>query len=350
MIPNLISQGQNSSVGDFFSLDISQVLDAVETAVDRSHELPTGLCYALNSLENRVYEIELEELHSGQTRRVVAKFYRPGRWGQETILDEHRLLSALTQAEVPVCAPLSLNDGSTLGQTAGGIFYALFPKVGGRAVEELDLAGYKQLGRLLGRIHSVSAGLDLSQRPVLSPATYGRRCLQAIVEHGGMAPGTQARYQAVAEQIIALAEPLWGAQPHFVVHADCHRGNLLHGSSGWFFLDFDDAAQAPPVQDFWLLLPARHADCPRELEAMLTGYERFYSFDHSSLTLIEPLRALRYIRYAAWVATRWADPAFQRAFPQWGTDNYWQGQLVDLHEQLAEIENANALHSAGQAI
>ena len=130
-----------------------------------------------------------------------------------------------------------------------------------------------------------------------------------------------------------------------MVHGDCHRGNLLAGRDGWFFLDFDDSGVAPAVQDVWLLLPARRDDCPRELEAMLTGYERFREFDHGSLRLVEVLRALRYVRYAAWVAARWEDPAFKKAFPQWGTDNYWQEQLMDLHEQLALLEREDGLTS-----
>ncbi|MBW2264520.1 MAG: serine/threonine protein kinase [Deltaproteobacteria bacterium] len=316
-------------VGLFFSLTPERVLDAVE----EQGGLTTGLCYALNSLENRVYEVEIED-----SSRIVGKFYRPDRWSRETILDEHALLAALHEAEIPVCPPLPFSDGSTLHRTQEGIFFALFPRTGGRAVEELDTSGYTQLGRLIGRIHNVSASLSLPHRHEISPRTYGRQCLDTILERTTITEGLKVRYVDAVERLIDIGTRRFEGKETFVVHGDCHRGNLLSGPGGWFFLDFDDSGTSPPVQDIWLLLPARRADCPREIEAMIEGYEEFRSFDHSSLALIEVLRALRYVRYAAWVAARWDDPAFPRAFPQWGTENYWQGQLVDLHEQLAILE------------
>lgn len=312
-------------VGSFFSLTPEHVLAAVEQA-----GMPTtGLCYALNSLENRVYEVELED-----ERRVVAKFYRPQRWSRETILGEHHLLSALAAAEIPVCAPEPFPDGQTLHPAADGIFFALFPKVGGRSPDELTLDEHEELGRLLGRIHNVSANLTGHARPALSPDTYGRQSLKTILARTRMPDGLRHRYADAVERVVVCAEARFKGVEPFLTHSDCHRGNLLRGSRGFFFLDFDDAAVGPAVQDFWLLLPARPSDCPRELEAMLKGYETFRDFPRRSLALIEPLRALRYIRYAGWVAARWEDPAFKRAFPHWGTDNYWEAQLADLLEQL----------------
>ncbi len=322
-------------VGHFFSLTPERVLDAVEQLGSRT----TGLCWALNSLENRVYEVEVD---GGQ--RLVGKFYRPDRWSEATILDEHRLLAALTEAEIPVCAPLPFADGRTLHTTDEGIYFALFPRTGGRAVEELDLAGHEQLGRLIARIHNVSASLGLYHRPEISWRTYGTKSLETILARTAMADGIRARYVDAAEKLIAVAEQRFAGVPTFVVHGDCHRGNLLAGSQGWFFLDFDDSGTGPAVQDLWLLLPARRADCPQELEAMLKGYEEFRSFDHSSLRLIEVLRGLRYMRYAAWVATRWEDPSFVRAFPGWGTDGYWQGQMADIHEQLVVLDQEDDIH------
>ena len=316
-------------VGQFFSLTPDRVLDAVE----EQGGVTTGLCYALNSLENRVYEVELED-----GSRIVGKFYRPDRWSRETILDEHRLLGALHEAEIPVCPPLPFSDGSTLHDTGEGIFFALFPRTGGRAVEELDRSGYEQLGRLIARIHNVSASLSLPHRPEISPRTYGRQCLETILERTEITEGLRARYVDAVERVIDIGTRRYEGRETFVVHGDCHRGNLLSGPQGWFFLDFDDSGTSPPVQDIWLLLPARRADCRAEIEAMLAGYREFRPFDESTLELIEVMRALRYVRYAAWVAARWDDPAFQRAFPQWGTEGYWQGQLLDLHEQLAILE------------
>jgi Ser/Thr protein kinase RdoA (MazF antagonist) len=315
----------------FFTLTPERVLDAVE----RSGGTTTGLCYPLNSLENRVYEVELDD-----RSRVVGKFYRPGRWSEETIRDEHRVLQALAEAEIPVCAPLPFADGDTLHTTADGIFFALFPRTGGRIPDELVDDEFVQLGRLLARIHNVTTSLGIRHRPVLSPRTYGTECLQMILERSAMPAGLAQRYASAVERVVAIATDRLAGVELVMAHADCHRGNLLRGRAGWFFLDFDDMATAPAVQDLWLLLPGRAAECARELDLMLEGYEQFRPFDRRSLPLIEALRALRYVRYAAWIASRWDDPAFPRAFPDVGTERYWQAQLADLHDQLALLHES----------
>jgi Ser/Thr protein kinase RdoA (MazF antagonist) len=312
----------------FFSLTPERVLDAVE----RAGQATTGLCYALNSLENRVYEVELDD-----RQRLVAKFYRPGRWSRDTILDEHLLLAALRDDEVPVCAPLPLPSGSTLEATPEGILFALFPRVGGRAVDELDAEAMRRMGRLLARIHNTAARLELRHRPTLSPATYGEQSLGLVLQRGGIEGALAARYEQTARAFIELARLRFDGVPTSVVHADCHRGNLLAGRDGWFFLDFDDCARAPAVQDFWLLLPARVPDCRDEVEALLEGYAEFREFPVDSLGLIEVLRGLRYLRYAGWIASRRDDPAFARAFADYGSERYWQGQLTDLAEQLERV-------------
>jgi Ser/Thr protein kinase RdoA (MazF antagonist) len=313
----------------FFTLTPERVLDAVE----RSGHATTGLCYPLNSLENRVYEVELDD-----RSRVVGKFYRPGRWEEQTIRDEHRVLAALREAEIPVCAPLVLGD-ETLHTTADGIFFALFPRTGGRIPDELVGDEFAQLGRLLARIHNVTASLELRHRPVLSPRTYGTECLQMILDRTDMPPGLRHRYQDAVERLVGVADRRFAGVESVVVHADCHRGNLLRGNTGWFFLDFDDMASAPPVQDLWLLLPGRARECRAEIDQLLEGYEQFRDFDRRTLSLIEVLRALRYVRYAAWIARRWDDPAFPRAFPDFGTERYWEAQVSDLHEQLALLDD-----------
>lgn len=321
---------------NFFTLTPERVLTAVERAGQRT----TGLCYALNSLENRVYEVELED-----RTRLVGKFYRPSRWSQEAIEDEHRLLLALEADEIPVCPPVTI-DGQTLHRTEDGIFYALFPKVGGRSPDELDLEGFEQLGRLLARIHNVAASLSITHRPAISPATYGSESLQTILKRTDMSLGVRQRYIDAVEALVVQADLRLADLETLPLHGDCHRGNLLLGSEGWFFLDFDDMGIGPAVQDLWLLLPARADGCPQELDAMLQGYEQFRDFPRHSLRGIEALRGLRYVRYAAWVARRWDDPAFQRAFPDWGTDRYWEGQVADLSEQLLHLskEDTTGLH------
>lgn len=317
-------------LSDFFSLTPDAVLEATETMGERT----TGLCYPLGSLENRVYELELE---SGE--RVVAKFYRPGRWSQATILDEHRLLQALVVNEIPVCAPRPFPDGSTLAQTPSGIFYTVFPRTGGRSPDELTLAEYAQLGRLLGRIHSVASSLTLEHRPVLSVETYGTDALAAIESSGLLPDSCRPKLQDAVSRLVDVCTPMFEHTKMLPVHADCHRGNLLRGRDGFFFLDFDDMARGPAVQDMWLLLPSRPADCPQEFEAMVTGYQAFYAFDVREARLVEPLRALRYLRYAAWIARRYDDPSFTRVFADFGQEIYWQRLQNDLYEQLALIEN-----------
>jgi Ser/Thr protein kinase RdoA (MazF antagonist) len=314
---------------DFFSLTPERVLDAVE----QSGHGTTGLCYALNSLENRVYEVELEG-----GRRLVAKFYRPGRWSREAILDEHTLLAALVEAEIPVCAPDPFPDGSTLKSTPEGILFTLFPRVGGRSPDELVAADHLELGRLLGRIHNVTASLKLSHRPVIGPDMYGGDSLALILDKAAMSPVVRKSFADVAGQLIEAGRRMWQGVPTFVVHGDCHRANLLRARERWMFLDFDDCGRAPAVQDMWLLLPAPVAGCPAEVEALLEGYEQFRRFEHGTLRLVEVLRGLRYLRYAAWILARREDPSFTRAFPSFGTEVYWEGQLGDLREQLGRVQ------------
>jgi Ser/Thr protein kinase RdoA (MazF antagonist) len=314
----------------FFGLTFDRVLAAVEQAGSRT----TGLCYALNSLENRVYDIELED-----GRRLIAKFYRPGRWSRETILDEHRLLLALADDEVPVAAPEPFPDGDTLHSSDEGIFFALFPRVGGRAPDELTPQELEQLGRLVGRIHNLGARLQLTHRPLLTPATYGREALALVLSRALLSPSVERRYRDAAEALITHAERLYAGVPLSPIHADFHRGNVLRGREGFVVLDFDDMACGPAAQDLWLVLPSRPRDCPEEVLAIVRGYEQFRAFDAGSLRLVEALRGLRYLRYAGWIQSRADDPAFKAAFPQFGTETYWEGQTADLYEQVRALES-----------
>jgi Ser/Thr protein kinase RdoA (MazF antagonist) len=307
--------------------------DRILSAADETGVRATGRTWSLAALENRVYEVERED-----GSRVVVKFYRPGRHPTAAILDEHRLLAALAEEEVPVVAPLALSGGETLRIEDDGHRFAVFPKAPGRSPQELSVDEYDRIGRLLARLHNVSASLDLPARPVLSPATYGTACIERTLVLATQPPGTRSRYEDAARRLVVLAEGLFGETPTFVVHADCHRGNVLSGAGGFFFLDFDDAARAPAVQDLWLLLPGRAADCPAEVDAWIEGYEIFRPFDERSLALIEALRGLRYLRYAAWIAERYGDPAFKAAFPQFGTGTYWEGLVGDLYEEIRKLE------------
>ncbi len=326
----------------FFELIPERVLDAVETAGIRC----TGRCQALNSFENRVYDVEIEAddeekpTVSGANHRVV-KFYRPGRWTREQILEEHAFLGDLAAEEIPAVAPLKFPDGSTLRTLASGIHYCLFPKVGGRAPDELDDDGFRRVGRLLARIHQVGRRGEAKHRIRLTPETYGIANLEYLIERKLIPDEFRARYETAAREICAITKPWFAETRCQRVHGDCHLGNLLFrndrgmgGQTAASFVDFDDMLVAPPVQDLWLLLPGRDR---QKLEVLLEGYDEIGDFDRTSLRLIEPLRALRFIHYTGWVARRWDDPAFPEAFPQFGTYRYWKDETEDLERQWHRI-------------
>ena len=331
----------------FFSLTPERVLAAVEGAGFQA----TGRCSALNSFENRVYDVELEPEsvpspadggtpHRSYYSRVV-KFYRPGRWSREQLLEEHEFLHDLQEDEIPVIAPIQFDDGTTLRQIPdSGIYYALFPKVGGRAPDELTEEQLRQIGRLIGRIHGVGARRPAPHRIELSPLTYGRQNLQYLLEQRWIPPEFESRYRNAVERICGRIEPWFEKVQVQRIHGDCHLGNLLFSQEGPVFLDFDDMVRGPAVQDLWLLLPNRGGGNQRELESLFEGYEEMRSFHRSQLKLIEPLRALRFVHYTAWLARRWEDPAFPPAFPQFNSHRYWNDETADLEQQLRLIEDA----------
>ena len=339
----------NSGWGDdqtryFFELTPERVLEAVESAGFQC----TGRCIALNSFENRVYDVELEtedgkKPENPSANRRVVKFYRPGRWTREQIFEEHQFIADLVAAEVPAIAPLQFPDGETLKQTATGIWYTLFPKVGGRAPDELKPEQLEWIGRLLGRMHNVGSAQPAPHRVTLNPAVYGLGNLQFLISEGFIPLEFQTRYKNVVEKICETVTPWFEATPMIRVHGDCHLGNLLMGYVGGapspFFLDFDDMVNAPAVQDLWLILPGRPTDfeSKQQLESLLEGYSEMRVFDRATLKLIEPLRALRFVHYTSWIARRWKDPAFPLAFPHFGSHQYWSDETDDLERQLSLI-------------
>jgi Ser/Thr protein kinase RdoA (MazF antagonist) len=302
--------------------------DEVYHAVEDGGRRCTGRFLILNSYENRVYELELDD-----GTRVVGKFYRPGRWSREAIREEHAFLRELAAVEVPVAAPLEVAPGETIGEV-DGILFALYSRVAGRAPEEFSDDDVKDVGRLLARIHNVGAGRDATTRPPLTPATYGRENLEFLLAAGHVAPELRAAYEALLERI----EPIFRGVPAHRIHGDCHLGNLVRTRTGLTFLDFDDMRIGPAAQDVWMLVPSADADGARQRGLLLDAYRAVRPFDDQWLRLVEPLRALRYIHYAAWIARRLDDPSFQRTFAHFGTIQYWQGQVQDLREQIARID------------
>ena len=309
----------------FFSLTPDRVLDAVEVGGLRC----AGRCLPLRAFENRVYEVELED-----ERRLVVKFYRPGRWSRETILDEHAFLADLAAAEVPAVAPLDLGTGSTLGEIEG-ILYAAFPKVRGRTLDELDAEGRRRIGRAIGRLHAVGASREAPHRPRLDVNRYIREPVDVVLAGKFIPEGLAPRYREVALRIAdAVAAPLAAARVQRV-HGDLHWGNILWASDGPILVDFDDCLVGPPVQDLWLLARGGSEDARKERLDLLEGYELFREFDRSTLSLCEALRAMRIVYMSGWIARRWDDPSFPQAFPMFRNHNYWNQEYEELL-QIAE--------------
>ena len=311
----------------FLSLTPERVLAAVETG--GLHCNPVS--YPLNSFENRVYEVELKD-----RTRVVAKFYRPGRWTEEQILEEHQFLADLAADEVPVCTMREFPGGGTLRQI-DNIYYCLSDRRGGRAPDELDDATVRRLGMLVGRLHNAGARREAPHRLHMTADHYIRDNVDWLADHGTLPAHLRDRYFDTAFTIADILDKQLDGVPVHRIHGDLHLGNLLFRDGLLNVLDFDDMAIGPAVQDLWLALPGRDRWALRQRDLFLEGYEQLREFDRSTLRLIETLRGLRLVHYAAWLARRWHDPAFPAAWPQFGTVDYWERETTDLVEQLAVI-------------
>jgi len=306
------------------------VLDALEGAGLRGD----GRLLALNSYENRVYQVWLEDGSS-----VVAKFYRPGRWSDAQILEEHAFVHELAEHEIPAVAPLVL-EGKTLSAHAGFRF-AVFPRRGGRTPELDRRDTLEWIGRFIGRIHAVGATRPFAARPVLDAESFGTEPRDWLLGHGFVPPDLLQAWQSAADlalQGVARCYGRAGAVRALRLHGDCHAGNVLWTDQGPHFVDFDDARTGPAVQDLWMLLSGERAEMTRQLGDVLAGYEQFREFDPRELHLVEALRTLRLIHYAAWIARRWDDPAFPAAFPWFNTQRYWQDRILELREQIALMD------------
>jgi Ser/Thr protein kinase RdoA (MazF antagonist) len=306
------------------------VLDALDTVGVRGD----GRLLALNSYENRVYQVWREDGPA-----VVAKFYRPARWSDEQILEEHAFLAELAEAEVPAVPPLRAHD-TTLHEHAGFRF-AVFARHGGRAPELDDRMTLTRLGLYIGRIHAVGARARFVQRPALSAQEFGDDAKDYLLRHDFVPPDLRAAYVAVVAQALEAVHAAWrraGDVATLRLHGDCHGGNVLWTDAGPHFVDFDDARTGPAVQDLWMLLSGEREAMALQLRAILDGYEQFRLFDPRELALVEALRTLRLIHYAAWLARRWDDPAFPAAFPWFNTQRYWQDRILELREQVAAMQ------------
>ncbi|MGZ3651203.1 MAG: serine/threonine protein kinase [Bdellovibrionota bacterium] len=336
----MATNAPHNQLENFFRLTPDSIFDSVDQIV--AEAMPgyrtTGTALALNSLENRVYDIEIES-ETGAPAHVVAKFYRPTRWTAAQIQEEHDFLFALEEAEIPVVSPWRLDDQS-LFHTPDGILFTLFEKVSGRLRDELDPERLTTLGRYIGRIHNVGEHFPFRHRLRLTPEKWGREPMEFILASGLIDPLYRDRYRHTCEQLIARATEALRGVPAISLHGDCHLGNTLWQQDAPFFLDFDDCMTAPAVQDIWMVVRGRGPHAEKDREYLLEGYSKFRTFDSRTLSLIEPLRALRMIHYSAWIARRWADPSFPKAFPFFATPRYWEEDIQALQEVMALMDDA----------
>jgi Ser/Thr protein kinase RdoA (MazF antagonist) len=314
---------------DFAHLTPEVLLDVIEDATG----IPmTGLTMPLPSYINRVYELQ-----SKAGERLIAKFYRPGRWSREALEDEHRFLADCAQDEIPVVCPLKLSDNSTLGKT-DSTFFALFPKKAGRAFEINNDEDWTRVGALIGRIHLAGERHAPRDRITLHPLKSTRDDLDYIIKGGFVTPEHKSAFTDLTSSIVEAISGLFDGAELIRIHGDCHRGNLLERpGEGLMVIDFDDMMVGPPVHDLWLLLPDHAGHSRREIDLLLTGYEQFRTFDHSSVLLIEPLRFMRIVYFLAWWARQADDFDFRSNHPDWGTDAFWNKEILDLNHQFQVI-------------
>lgn len=314
-----------AAAAPYAQLTPAVVLDAVEAAGFATD----GRLLVLPSYENRVYQVGLD---GGAP--LVAKFYRPERWSDAAIAEEHAFALELAQAELPIVAPL-LIDGASLHRHAG-FRYALYPRRGGRAPELESSEHLGWMGRLLARIHGIGARAAFRERGAIDTATFIGLAARAVLGSGLLPPTIVDGYERCCADLAALIDARLAAVGARALraHGDCHAGNVLWTDAGPHFVDLDDARMAPAVQDLWMLAPT-----PQALDALLDGYAQFRDFDFGELALIEPLRILRQVHWAGWVAARWGDPAFPRAFPQVGEARWWEQHLIDLSEAQDNLQD-----------
>lgn len=314
----------------FAELDPDRILEAVESL----GFVCDGRVLALNSYENRVYRIGREN-----DLPVVAKFYRPERWSDEAIQEEHAFSGELVAADISVVAPL-LIDGQTLHHDEA-LRFALFPMQGGHAPEPGDKETLIHIGRALGRLHSVGASKDFLYREKLAIKNKAEEPVHYLLEAHWLPPALEDNFIALCEQLIDQIENAWRRAGHFEtlrLHGDCHPGNLLWRDDTVHFVDLDDALTGPAMQDLWMLLNGSRETRSQQLGWLLEGYEVFRKFNRAELHLIEALRAMRIIHYHAWIARRWHDPAFPAAFPWFESSRHWEGVITQLQEQLSVMQ------------
>ena len=314
----------------FIALQPHEILGTLEDLGFRCD----GRFLTLNSYENRVYQVGIED-----DRPVVAKFYRPGRWTDEAILEEHEFSRELAELDIPVVAPMEIN-GTTLHHS-GNFRLSISPCRGGRSPDLDDTDLMRQLGRLVARIHLAGETRSFRHRPTLDIDSYGYQSAEFLLAEGFIPAELESVYEGVTDMLLASVEHTFEASRsvrQLRLHGDFHPGNVLVDGSVLHIVDLDDARTGPAIQDLWMFLSGGREEQTPQLEVLLDGYLEFRDFDATELQLVEALRSLRIMHYAAWLARRWADPAFQRAFPWFESRRYWDEHILSLREQIAAIQ------------
>ena len=307
--------------------------EAILQALEHVGLQPNGSLLALNSYENRVYQVGVDEREF-----VVVKFYRPGRWSDAAIQEEHDFAFELAEQEIPIVTPLRFAGQSLLHYA--GFRLAVYPRRGGRWPELDNRDNLEQLGRFIGRIHAVGRSRRFAHRLRLNVQTWGRDAL-AFLQQSELLPNEMRHnFVGAAEQLLDKIEAEFDAvAPESIrIYGDCHPGNILWSDHGPHFVDLDDCCSGPQMQDLWMLLSGTQDDMAQQLLAILAGYETFTTFDYAQVQLVEPLRGLRLIHYCAWLARRWDDPAFPHHFPWFNTPRYWEDQINTFREQIERCD------------
>ena len=309
--------------------------DIMIDAVERALGCPMlGLAAPLPSYINRVYEFETAE-----KQRVIAKFYRPGRWKLDAIEAEHRFVADCAADDIPVIAPLVLPSGKTLAETDDGIIFTVFPKRFGREVEINDDDAWRRIGMVIARMHLAGARAEAPERMLLDPRATTTEQMRYLLDNNHITPMFHDDFERIVSEILEIIDPLFEDIENIRIHADLHRANILERpDEGLMIIDFDDMMEGPPVQDLWLLLPQHIHESQRELDLILEGYTQLRDFEFETIRLIEPLRAMRIIYFLSWCSTQVNDYKFQHNFPDWGGDAFWRREISDLQHQLELIK------------
>ena len=316
----------------YSKLKPEHILDAIESLGYQCD----GRINALNSYENRVYQIGLED-----QKPMIAKFYRPDRWSEEQVREEHQFCDELANAEWPLVPPIKLKNLGSFHRYENFVF-TLFEREGGHAPELDNLDTLLVLGRSLGRLHAISAERPFIHRPEITILSYGIESREYLLNHNFIPKSLLPAYDSLSQDLIELIKTAFEQVDYSVIrlHGDCHPGNILWQNDKPIFVDFDDCRSGPAIQDLWMLLSGERKDRELQLDVILEGYEQFYQFNDAEIVLVEALRTLRMMHYAAWLARRWADPAFPMAFPWFNTERYWDEHILELREQFAELQQA----------